>query len=418
MRIAYLTQSYPPMISGAAILVERLAKAMAGRGHQVLVIAASDQNDSYKTDQENLSVLRLRSIHNPLRVGQRFLLYPRSETLQELRNFYPDIIHSHEPLLLGKLGLEHACSVQIPILLTVHQGPWFVSRYLPNIPALRPMIEAILWAYARRLLQQFNGVIAPSQTIAGLVKTMTGIQPRVVSNGIALQKFRSSIPCEADISLRRKLHIPADVPVILHVGRLDADKNVERVIVAAAGAMQNTGAHLLIVGDGSQKHTLMKMCESLNLAGRVHFPGYITLQDGLPEIYRLASLFITTSEIEVQSLVLLEAIASALPIIAVRATFVPEVVHDGINGFLTEPGDISALTRGILTLLNDPAASVQMGKRSRMIAEQHDIDCSIDLHEQLYAGFVKQTRMEPVLRRTARKSQRSHLRGRTATIRR
>ena len=79
MRIAYLTQSYPPMISGAAILVERLAKSMARRGHQVLVIAASDKAYPYRSYQENLTVVRLRSVHNPLRVGQRFLVYPRAD---------------------------------------------------------------------------------------------------------------------------------------------------------------------------------------------------------------------------------------------------------------------------------------------------------------------------------------------------
>src|SRR6478672_8055240 len=144
MRIAYLTQSYPPMISGAAILVERLAKSMARRGHQVLVIAASDKPYRYHSYQENLTVVRLRSIHNPLRVGQRFLLYPRFEVLRALNRFCPGIIHTHEPLLMGQLGLECARSSSIPILLTIHQVPWFAARYLPNIYGIRSVIESTL----------------------------------------------------------------------------------------------------------------------------------------------------------------------------------------------------------------------------------------------------------------------------------
>ena len=149
MRIAYLTQSYPPMISGAAILVERLAKSMAERGHQVLVIAASDKPYPYHSHQGNLNIVRLRSIHNPLRVGQRFLFYPRFEVLQALNQFCPDVIHTHEPLLMGQLGQEYARSSSIPILLTIHQVPWFAAKYLPDIPGIRFVVESMLWVYAR-----------------------------------------------------------------------------------------------------------------------------------------------------------------------------------------------------------------------------------------------------------------------------
>lgn len=396
MRIAYLTQSYPPMISGAAILVERLAKSMARRGHQVLVIAASDKAYRYRSDQGNLTVLRLRSIHNPLRVGQRFLFYPCSEVLQALKHFCPDMIHTHEPLLMSQLGQAYARYSGIPMLLTVHQGPWFAARYLPDVPGLRIVVESILWTYARRSLRRYTSVITASQTISDLVTRMTGVQPVTISNGIDLSIYQSRLPTEANDDIRARLHLPSNVPILLHVGRLDVDKNVERVIQAVALALRHTDAHLLIVGDGSQKHALMKMCEVLNIADRVHFPGYVALQDGLPQIYRLADVFVTASEVEVQSLVLLEAIGSGLPIVAVQATFVPEVVHDGINGFLAAPGDIDALARGMITLLKNPQLREQMGKNSRSLADQHDIQCSTDLHEQLYSDVLKQTR-EPTV---------------------
>jgi len=399
MRIAYLTQSYPPMISGAAILVERLAKSMARRGHQVLVIAESDKRYPYHSYQENLTVARLRSMHNPLRVGQRFLLYPRFEVLQVLRQFCPDIIHTHEPLLMGQLGLEYARSSSIPNLLTIHQVPWFAARYLPNISGIRSVLESALWAYARRMSRQYTSVITPSQTISNLFVKMTGAQPLTISNGIALNIFQPWSSSEYHSAIRARLHLPPKVPVMLHVGRLDIDKNVERVVQAGAQVMRQTEAHLLIVGDGSQKHILMKMCEKLKIADRVHFPGYISIQGGLPEVYRLADVFVTASEIEVQSLVLLEAIASGLPIVAVRASFVPEVVHDGVNGFLAEPGDITGLARAISTLLKDPKQRQQMGEKSRKLAEAHDIQRSIDLHEQLYASLVDQ--FQAVIQKTA-----------------
>src|SRR5688500_174275 len=114
MRIVYLTQSYPPMISGAALFAQQVAEAMAQRGHQVLVIAASDQDHPYLVKNGDLTVLRLQSIHNPMRVGQRFSLYPRREVLKALHDFQPEVIHAHEPLQLGMLGLEYARRADIP----------------------------------------------------------------------------------------------------------------------------------------------------------------------------------------------------------------------------------------------------------------------------------------------------------------
>ncbi len=105
----------------------------------------------------------------------------------------------------------------------------------------------------------------------------------------------------------------------------------------------------------------MKLCESLGIADRVKFTGCISMQDGLPEIYRLANLFVTASEIETQGIVLFEAAASGLPIAAVRATCIPEIVHHGVNGYLAESGDIHVLENNIRILLKDPLKARIMG---------------------------------------------------------
>jgi glycosyltransferase involved in cell wall biosynthesis len=312
---------------------------------------------------------------------------------------------------MGRLGWEVARSSSIPIFLTVHQLPWFATIYLPNISGVRSAIESTLWTYARLSLRQYTSVIVPSQTISDLVATKTGISPMTISNGIYLKTFQSFIRSEDHAALKRRLRLPLDVPVILHVGRLDIDKNVERVVQAAARAMRQTEAHLLLVGDGSRKRALMRMCEELNIADRVHFPGYISLQEGLPEIFSLADVFVTASEIEVQSVVLLEAIASGLPIVAVRASFVPEVVHDGVNGILAEPGDINGLASAILTVLKNPAERQEMGKISRQLAESYDIQISIDLHEQLYASLLDE--LQPVIEKTNTQQKRVLRRSRT-----
>jgi glycosyltransferase involved in cell wall biosynthesis len=279
------------------------------------------------------------------------------------------------------------------ITLTIHQVPSFVASYLPD--SLRSCTEAVLWVYARWLLRRFTSIITPTKTIAALLSTMTGLATNTIGYGVDLQKFRPLLPGDDETAVRQKWDLPLHVPLLLHVGRLDTDKSVERVIQAAALAMAQTEAHLLIVGDGTQRPALIKLCNSLGISDRVHFLGYVSMAEGLPELYRTANLFITASEIETQGIVLLEAAASGLPLVAVRATCVPEIVR-GVNGYLAESGDLCGLGNAINVLLRNPHKAVSMGKASRASAEERKIDFTVGVHEQLYRQMLMERGAQPV----------------------
>ncbi len=400
MRIAYLTQSYSPMVSGAAIFAEQLAKEMAKRGHQVLVIAASEKEQPYIVQEENLTVLRLASIHNPMRVGQRFLLYPRRAVLQALQEFCPDVIHTHDPLQMGSLGIKYAQRVNIPVTLTTHQLPWFVAKYLPDVLGVRKLTEVILWKYATWLLQRFTAVITPTRTISGIVTQKTGIETKTIGYGIDLTIFHPHLSPDDEAGMRAKLNLPSCVPILLHVGRLDTDKYVDRVIMAAAQVISQTDAHLLIIGDGRQKPALTNLCKSMGIEKRVHFPGYISTKQGLHEIYRMANLFVTASEIETQGIVLLEAAASGLPIVAVHATCIPEIVHDEVNGYLIEPNNIDAMSEAMKKILKDSGIAKSMAKESRKLAETHEPQVTFYEHEKQYNLMLRKVREQLTLQKS------------------
>ena len=401
MRIVYLTQSYPPMISGAAMFARQLAEAMAERGNQVLVITASDEGQPYLLQNENLTVLRLRSYNNPLRVGQRFVFYPRRALLKALREFQPDIIHTHEPLQMGTLGIEYAQESCTPITLTNHQLPGSAVTYLPDRFGIRDMVENTMWKYARWVLPQFTSIIAPTQTTSTFITKKTNVKSYTISNGLDLDLFHPPFGLEEESATRARLTLPPGVPIMLYVGRLDIEKNVDRVVIASAKILRETNAILLIVGDGSQKSALLKLCASLDIAERVKFTGNISLQEGLPEIYRTANLFVTASEIETQGIVLLEAAASGLPIAAVRATCIPEIVHHGVNGYLAESGDLAALENNLRTLLEDSSKARAMGAAGRALVESHNVQHTMDLYEKFY----QELRYKPTMRSVKRVSQ-------------
>lgn len=390
MRIAYLTQPYPPMISGAAIVAEYLAKEMANRGHDVLVIAASEKEQAYTQTEGNLTVIRLRSINNPLRVGQKILLTPRASVLKALRDFQPEVIHTHEPIQMGVLGIEYAKQSCIPITVTTHQLPWFVASYLPDKFGIRKIVEAILWKYAGWLIRKFSSAISPTQTISKIIRNKTGIKPRTISYGINLQIFHPNSIRKEEVATRAQFDLPLNVPVILHTGRLDTDKSVDRAILATAAAIRESDAYLLVVGDGNQKKSLMELCRSLGIESRVRFTGFISNKEELARIYRMSSVFVTASEIETQGIAILEAAASGLPIVAVKATCIPEIVQHGVNGYLANSGDIEAMSRLIGRILSSPAKTSEMKNKSRIIAERFKAEITFSKHEKLYRQMIRQ----------------------------
>jgi len=382
MKIAVLTQSYPPMVSGAASFAHRLASAMAGRGHHVLVLAASEQERPYQIAGANLTVMRLRSHHNPWRVGQRFMLWQNHQIKVALRRFEPDILHLHDPLQMAWAAISYSRHTGVPCVLTIHALPSLAAASLP--PRFRG-VENGLWLYAGWLLQQVQARVTPTRTIADLVHLRTGLSSQVISCGVNLRIFHpQSLPAGQEAELRLSLGIPVSAPVILHVGRLDADKQVELAVMAAARAMQFIPAHLVVVGDGRKKESLLRLCEKLGIGSRSHFTGYITDPNELSALYRFGNVFVTAAEIETQGLVLLEAAACGIPLVGVDGGAVAETVKDRVNGYLVARKDVDGLAWGIMRILLDEELARKMGRAGVEIAQGHDYELSMQAYEKLY----------------------------------
>jgi len=376
------------MISGASLAVQRLAEGMAARDHVVLVMTASERGEAYTEEFDNLKVRRLRAFQNPLRVDQSFLLWDRNIISAEFKEFKPQILHLHDPLNLGIAGLVTARRLQIPVALTLHQVPRFVSAYLPNVPALQNTVESGLWSYGRWLLQRCEKVIVPSHAIAEEIHSHDIQRPNVISNGIDLHTFNPDPPDPSEReTLCLRYGLDPDLPVVLHVGRLDVDKQANLVIRASAQAINQVDAQLLIVGDGRQREELIELCANLGIGRFCHFPGFVETNGDLPGLYRLAAVFVIASEIETQGLVILEAMASGLPVVAIKATCIPELVQDNVNGYLSQPGEVGQMSEQVLRVLKSPNRAKEMGRVSRALAQEHSIDKSIDNHEELYQSI-------------------------------
>jgi glycosyltransferase involved in cell wall biosynthesis len=267
--------------------------------------------------------------------------------------------------------------------------PWFICTYLPPIPGLKPFIDRSLWLYSRWLNKQCEAMIVPTSTIAQVILRHGGFKTQVISNGVDLYHFNPKTPNSNEEDLIRLKHnIEHKCPTILHVGRLDVDKNVDVVIKAAAIAIHKTDAHLLVVGDGECRKKLIKLANKLGIHNRCRFLGFVDPKTDLPGLYRMSSVFMTASEIETQGLVILEAMASGLPVVAVEATCIPEVIKHDLNGYLAPPGNVTALADYLVKILKNPTKGRQMGDISRVIVHTHLVDHSLDKHENIYRKII------------------------------
>jgi 1,2-diacylglycerol 3-alpha-glucosyltransferase len=174
MRIAIVCQSYPPMVSGAALVIQRLAEGLADRGHAVSVLSSSNLRHRYTEYLGNLEIIRLESFRNPLRVDQNFVLWSYDQICNEPYQFQPDILHTHDPLNLGVAAVRAARNVNICTVFTIHQLPWFITTYLPITTQVKNFLENRIWNYSQWFMQQCEGLITPSQRIAKIIQVHTG----------------------------------------------------------------------------------------------------------------------------------------------------------------------------------------------------------------------------------------------------
>lgn len=386
-RLALFGQSYPPMVSGAALVMQRLAEGLAARGHAVLVGCASPTGQPGHTTQAlgrgHLQVEHLASWHNPLRVGQRFAPWPRPALERAARAFGVQVIHAHDPLgAQVRLGVPAA----VPVAYTLHQLPWFVAAYLPR--PVRPLAERVLWHGLRQLARRC-ALVTPSATIAEVVAAHGLPRPTVISNGVDVHRFTPAPhPTDAAASAAHlaRLNLPTEVPLVLHVGRLDAEKKVETILHALAGV--TWPHHLVVAGDGVRRAALEAQARALGVPAT--FTGYIHAE--LPALYRHSRVLVSASEVEIQSSIALEGAASGLPMVAVRASSMAELVQDGRTGWLAPPGDVSALRAALITALAEPATARAFGLAARAWVEaNHHPEATLRAHETLYARLIEQS---------------------------
>jgi phosphatidylinositol alpha 1,6-mannosyltransferase len=349
MRVAIITESFPPDVNGVAHTVQRVAELLARSGHHPLVIApqppARKRREAKEEDSCPFPVVRVPAVPLPGYPGFRLGL-PGPRIRAALVRHRPDIVHLASPVFLGAHGAAVARRLGLPA----------VAVYQTDLPSyarayhLGRAGQAFAWRWLRGI---HNGA---ARTLAPSTVTATGLLGQGISNvwlwgrGVDTRRFD---PAKRSSELRARL-APGGELIAGYVGRLATEKRVELL----AGITALAGVRLVIVGAGPAEAML-----------RQHLPGAAFLGERrgeeLAAIYASLDVFVHSGPYETFGQTLQEAAASGLPVVAPAAGGPLDLVADGVTGYLVPPSDPAAFTAAVARLAADPASRAAFGAAGR-----------------------------------------------------
>ncbi|MFW6107176.1 MAG: glycosyltransferase [bacterium] len=337
MNIAMFTNTYLPHVGGVAQSVQRFARAFRRRGHRVL-IAAPRYPEAPDSETGVVRVPALQHFN-----GSDFsVALPLSlELADELRAFAPDLLHSHHPFLLGNTALRAAAKYDVPLVFTHHTMYECYTHYAPlDLPAFRTYIQRLATGYANLC----DGVVAPSESVARILRQRGVVRPvQVAATGVDLKDYAAGDAAAA----RTRFGIPDDAFLIGHVGRLAPEKNLDFLAPALAEALEHLPtSRLLVVGSGPSVPAMRQTFRERGVGQRVVFAGTLVEQE-LVDAYHAMDVFAFASKTETQGMVLVEALATGCPVVAIDAAGAREVVQDESNGRLLEDEDPWAFAQAL-----------------------------------------------------------------------
>ncbi|HBG25519.1 MAG: hypothetical protein A2Y10_05305 [Planctomycetes bacterium GWF2_41_51] len=323
MNILMMTNTYLPHVGGVANSVSLYTSELRKLGHHVMVVSPRFEGDL----QDEKDVIRIPAIQH-FNGSDFSVILPIPGFLDaHLKDFKPDIVHSHHPFFVGGIAVRIATKYNVPLVFTQHTRYEHYAHYAGYIPRMKQFLINLSTGYANMC----DVVIAPSESFAQILKDRGVTVPiEVIATGVNIEKFRIG----DGRKIRKQLNIPEYAFVAGFTGRLEQEKNLEFLSKAVAMFLhQNSKAHFLVVGYGAVEESLKEIFYVEGLRDRVHFAGKLTGND-LIDAYHSMDVFVFSSKTETQGMVLAEAMAAGVPVIAIDAAGVREVVKDGFNGHL------------------------------------------------------------------------------------
>lgn len=334
MNIGFFTDTYFPQVSGVATSIQTLRRQLEAQGHRVYIFTSTDPKVKKGTLEAN--IYRFSSLPFAGFKDRRIAFRGAIQALQLAKQFDLDIIHTQTEFSLGLMGKFVARRLKIPVVHTYHTNYQDYLHYVANGKIIRPAGVAVM---ARGFMVGMTGVIAPSiQTFNVLTEYRVESPIEIIPTGVTVSHNETE---DHSAELRTKLGLAPDTPVVISIGRIAFEKNIEDALSAFAAVLEDIpSAHFVIVGGGPAMATLQEHVQALEIEAAVIFVGEVNHGE-VYSYYRLGDVFLSASTSETQGLTFIEAITADTPLVAIESPYLKTVVTDvAIGTLVDEPEEL------------------------------------------------------------------------------
>ena len=385
MRVGIFTESYPPLINGVSTSVQTLTAQLESAGHDVFVFTS--RYPHYQ--DERGGVYRYPSV-NALVEPDYVVPVPFSPRIaRAIGSLNLDIVHSQSPFFLGLVARRTARALNLPHVATNHTLYTEYAHYLP-LPTVG-VTRHLLVRWMHRFYNSCDHVLAPSELTRRVLLDHYGVETpvSVVPTAIPAPPYVLARPA----GTRQEFGLPPDARILLYVGRLAPEKNLDLLLRAFAVITGRTSdTYLILAGSGKSRRALEARARALGIHRRTRFVGFLS-RTKLDPLDQASDLFLFPSKTETQGLAVGEALAAGLPCVVVNSGGAPEAIRDGIDGVLVEDRP-EAMAGRTLELLADPLAYRRMAEEAKRGAASRVPEAVgtriIRLYEELIAARQQQ----------------------------
>lgn len=386
MRIAIFTDTFLPEVNGVANTLGRWVEYLRARSIPVLVFAPQ-HGSLVKTDGGHVE--RFFSLPLIFYPECKLALPGRMRTERILHNFQPTLIHVATPAAIGLLGAGYAAKHDIPLVASYHTH---FDQYLKHYKLA--WMEQALWKYMQWFHRNCERIYAPSESTKLKLEEKGMKHVEIWSRGIDAQQFRPAVSAEERASLLRNRGLDPELTYMLYVGRLAPEKNIEHLINTFASLPPRIldKSRLLIAGDGPLYGLSPSVPHNLS-EEHIQWLGYLRGNE-LQDIYSMSDLFVFPSSTETFGNVILEAMASGLPVIAAGAGGVLDIIQHEKTGILCPPEEPASMVHSIIHLYDHPDISKRLGEAGREYSLNRSwipiLDRLLSSYDQVIAEFSKE----------------------------
>lgn len=385
MRILKISDVYFPRVNGVSTSIDTFRRDLQALGHEVF-LTAPRYPDAVAAEA---GIERIGSRAVPKDPEDRIMNWRElNATLARCAGGRVDVIHIHTPFLAHYAGLRLARLRSIPVIATYHTlFEEYLHHYVPLLP--RRMGRAFARGFSRSQCNQLNAVVAPSQAMRDALLDYGVRQPiEVLPTGLPEDRFRQG----NGAAFRQRHGISADRPLLLFVGRAAHEKNIGFLIHMMARVVQRQPrALLLIAGEGPAAESLQALAAQTGVSESIRFMGYFNRDTELQDCYSAADLFVFASLTETQGLVLLEAMAQSVPVVAIPRMGTIDILAPEL-GCKHAPENIDGFAAAVNDLINDPQRRARLATEARAYALNWSSHAQAQRLVELYSTVIARAR--------------------------